>query len=140
MVKPPGKRTSGGIPTQFTAARQKVTEITTSPAIFCAGVRPRERLCATDSMSSKRPSAPVASMATMAQTSSGDHGTITRQVRNTPRSITAPPMVGVPCFTRWRCGPSARICWPMPPLFIMRMNAGMAMPTSNAAIKTAKNT
>src|SRR5215475_10861793 len=31
------------------------------------------------------------------------------------RRIKRPPMVGVPAFsTMWRCGPSARIGWPLP--------------------------
>ena len=31
----------------------------------------------------------------------------------TAMSMMTPPIVGVPCFTRWLWGPSARTCWPM---------------------------
>ena len=42
-VKPPGKVIVGAIPTQLTASRQKDTEMTMRPSIFCDGVRPSER-------------------------------------------------------------------------------------------------
>ena len=31
-----------------------------------------------------------------------------------PDSIISPPIVGVPAFLKWVCGPSARIGWPLP--------------------------
>ena len=31
-----------------------------------------------------------------------------------PDRIISPPMVGVPAFLKWVCGPSARIGWPLP--------------------------
>ena len=31
-----------------------------------------------------------------------------------PHSIISPPIVGVPAFLKWVCGPSARIGWPLP--------------------------
>ena len=31
-----------------------------------------------------------------------------------PEMIISPPMVGVPAFLKWVCGPSARIGWPLP--------------------------
>ncbi len=31
-----------------------------------------------------------------------------------PAMIISPPMVGVPAFLKWVCGPSARIGWPLP--------------------------
>ena len=37
-----------------------------------------------------------------------------------------PPIVGVPCFTRWLSGPSARTCWPMWLDFRNRIHAGMS--------------
>ena len=90
----------GATPHRFTATRQKTTHTTVRPTIFCEGVRPSERLCATDSMSSRRPRAPVASIAKSARKSMGDQGAMRSVVTTTPRSITMPPMVGVPCFTR----------------------------------------
>ena len=34
----------------------------------------------------------------------------TSAVRMTETSMMTPPMVGVPCFTKWLSGPSARTC------------------------------
>ncbi len=31
-----------------------------------------------------------------------------------PHIIISPPIVGVPAFLKWVCGPSARIGWPLP--------------------------
>lgn len=56
---PPGNATLGVTPQKLTASTQNATEIRMRPAIFCEGVRPSERLCATLSMSSRRPSEPV---------------------------------------------------------------------------------
>ena len=104
------------------------------PAIFCDGVRPRERLWATLSMSSSRPSEPVASVASMASTRPGVHFAWIRQVTNIPRRMITPPMVGVPCLTRWRCGPSALTCWPTPSWRIILMKNGMIAPVMRAAM------
>ena len=49
-------------------------------------------------------------------------------------------MVGVPCFTRWRCGPSARICWPTPSLLMNLMNTGIRTSTMTAANAMAMKT
>jgi hypothetical protein len=43
-----------------------------------------------------------------------------------PHSIISPPMVGVPAFLKWVCGPSARIGWPLP--WRMRSASMMAGP------------
>ena len=84
----------------FTAARQKTTQIKKRPIIFWEGVRPKDRLWATDSMSSIRPNEPVISMAMRARIKSGVKGAMMRQETRTAISMTAPPMVGVPCLMR----------------------------------------
>ena len=140
MAAPPGKRMTASMPTQLTAARQNATEIVMRPAIFCDGVRPSERLWATDSMSSSRPREPVASVASTATMRSGVHLARSATVSTTPARMMTPPMVGVPCLTRWLCGPSARICWPMPSFLSSRMKGGMARPVTMAATAMAMNT
>ena len=140
MANPPGSSIQGATRQVLTATRQKVTEIRTRPTIFCRGVRPSERLCATLSMSSSRPSEPVAKVAAMARTRSVVHLAWMTQVTSTASRKTTPPMVGVPCLTRWRCGPSARICWPTPSCFMSLMKNGMSTSTMNAAMATLRNT
>ena len=130
----------GLIPTQFTAARQKTTEMVTRPTIFCEGVRPSERLWATDSMSSRRPSEPVTSMARTAQTRSGVHSAMSAQVTTTPSRMMTPPIVGVPCLTRWRLGPSARICCPIFSCLMSLMKGGIARTVMRAEIPMERNT
>ena len=113
-MSPPGKLTVGATPQTLTATRQNDTEMRISPAIFWEGVSPSERPCATLSMSSSSPSEPVTSVAATASTSPGVHSAMRAQETSTPSRMTTPPIVGVPCLTRWRWGPSARICWPTP--------------------------
>ena len=124
----------------LTATRQNVTEMRMRPAIFWGGVRPRERLWATDSMSSRRPSEPVTSMATRARTRSGVHLARRAQVSTMPSRMTTPPMVGVPCLMRWRWGPSALTCWPRCSCFISLMKGGMSRQVMAAETKTARKT
>ena len=128
------------MPQTLTATRQNATEMTTSPAIFWEGVRPSERPWATDSMSSSRPSEPVTSVTTTASTSAGVHWATSPQATSTPTRMMMPPIVGVPCFTRWRCGPSARICWPTPSWRMSRMKSGMSAQVTRAAMPMARNT
>ena len=111
-----------------------------SPAIFWEGVRPSERPWLTDSTSSRRPSRPVPTVAQTHRMRSGVQRASRTVVSRSPTSMMTPPMVGVPCFTRWVCGPSARTCWPMPSLRMTRMNAGMSTAVRRPATNTATNT
>ena len=111
---PPGNSTQGATPPRLTPTRQKATEMTPSPSIFWRGVSPRERPCATLSMSSRSPMAAAARVARTAMTRSMVQEACRAQVSTVPTRMTAPPIVGVPCFCRWRCGPSALTCWPTP--------------------------
>ena len=79
-------------------------------------------------------------MASMAQMRSGVHGDMMAQVTTTASSMTTPPMVGVPCFTRWRLGPSALTCWPIFSCFMRRMKKGMRTMTTIAARPAERNT
>ena len=45
-------------------------------------------------------------------------------------TIRVPPIVGVPAFTRWVCGPSERTTWPMRERWRTRMVIG---PSKNAS-------
>ena len=52
---------------------------------------------------------------------------VTRGSRDTARRcITIPPIVGVPIFSRWVCGPSSRIRWPHPHARNARIASGRA--------------
>ena len=110
------------------------------PTIFCEGVRPSERPWLTLSTSSSRPSRPVATVAQTQRMRSGVQLANRTQVASAPRSITTPPMVGVPCFTRCVWGPSARTCWPMPSLRMSLMNGFRKMAVMMPATNTATNT
>ena len=61
-------------------------------------------------------------------------------VRIMPAMMITPPIVGVPCFTRCVCGPSARTCWPMPSLRMRRMNDGMRSAVMRHETKKDTNT
>lgn len=45
---------------------------------------------------------------------------------------------GVPCFTRWLWGPSARTCWPMWLVFRKRIQAGMSTMVITMAMATPR--
>ena len=47
-----------------------------------------------------------------------------RNTTTTTNRMSTPPIVGVPCFTRWPCGPSARTCWPTLRTFRSRIQNG----------------
>ena len=55
-----------------------------------------------------------------------EHG---RDEATTAASTISPPMVGVPAFLKWVCGPSARIGWPLP--CRMRSDVMMRGPKKN---------
>ena len=65
-------------------------------------------------------------VATTHRIMSGVHWAKSTQVTSTPARMMTPPIVGVPCFTRCVCGPSARTCWPMPSLRMSLMKGGMS--------------
>ena len=52
--------------------------------------------------------------------------------------MTTPPMVGVPCLTRWPSGPSARTCWPISRWRSSLMNAGITATVSAMEMTSAK--
>ena len=64
----------------------------------------------------------------------------TSAVRMTAISMMTPPMVGVPCFTRWLSGPSARTCWPIWLDFRNLIHAGMSAMVSTMATTMPTNT
>ena len=51
-----------------------------------------------------------------------------------------PPMVGVPCFTRWLSGPSARTCWPIWLDLRNLIHNGVSTMVTTMANTTARNT
>jgi hypothetical protein len=51
--------------------------------------------------------------------------------------MSAPPMVGVPAFTRCDSGPSARMTWPICFRFSSRMNHGASTNVSSMAVMVA---
>ncbi len=55
----------------------------------------------------------------------------------TDAMIRRPPMVGVPCFVRWDCGPSSRTCWPILSLRSQRIIDGPSRKLTMSAVMTA---
>ena len=55
-----------------------------------------------------------------------------------PMMNISPPMVGVPCLIRWRLGPSARTCWPMPSTLSSLIHHGMSSSAMAAAMPSPK--
>ncbi len=51
--------------------------------------------------------------------------------------IRAPPMVGVPAFTRWVCGPSSRTGWPTLRAASLRIIQGPTMKEMTRAVSAA---
>ena len=64
----------------------------------------------------------------------------TSAVRITETSMMTPPMVGVPCFTKWLSGPSARTCWPIWLDLRNLIHAGMSTMVTAMATTMATNT
>ena len=110
-----GISTVGATSSRFTAARTNTPAMRNCPTSFALGVRPSERSWATFEASSTRPRSPVASVAPKSSHSSavGAFTEATSVKTITATSMMTPPIVGVPCFTRWLWGPSARTCWPI---------------------------
>ena len=134
-----GTVTVGSIPKQFTASRQKTTDMAVRASIFWCGNRPSERSFATLEMSSTKPSRPVSSVAPKTSRRRA-LGMPTRKMEAVIMSkITMPPIVGVPCFTRWPCGPSARTCWPIWRTFSRRIHSGITTMVSAMEMMNAKN-
>ncbi len=97
-------------PPQLTTSRPNTTATTPCQNSLARGRRPSERSCETFDQSSMKPSRPQASIAPSASRLSRVVRPSTRNVAVTTSRIRTPPMVGVPCLTRWPCGPSARTC------------------------------
>ena len=108
-----GMSTTGWMPRQLTATSTKAVAMANWPTSFILGVSPSERSLTTFDASSTSPRSPVRTVAPKSTNVSGV-GLPTRSAQaTTATSMMTPPMVGVPCFTRWLSGPSARTCWPM---------------------------
>ena len=107
---------------------------------FAFGVSPRERSWATFEASSMKPSTPVATVAPKSSHSSTVGApTDAKSVKAmTATSMMTPPMVGVPCFTKWLWGPSARTCWPIWLVRRKRIHAGMSTMVNTMESTTAK--
>ena len=58
----------------------------------------------------------------------------------TETSMMTPPMVGVPCFTKWLSGPSARTCWPIWLDLRNLIHAGISTMVTAMATTMATNT
>ena len=130
----------GEMPTRLTASRQKAVDTANCPTSFALGVRPSERSWMTFDASSMRPSSPAMSVAPDRRNVSGDGPARRTMVMATAISMITPPMVGVPCLTRWLCGPSARTCWPIWLERNERIHSGMIAMVSAAAMTTARKT
>ena len=124
----------------LTATRPNTVEMTNWPTSFAFGVRPRLRSFTTFSASSIRPRQPVSTVAMSSANVSGVGWPTTSAVRMTAISMMTPPMVGVPCFTRWLSGPSARTCWPIWLDFRNLIHAGMSAMVSTMATTMPTNT
>ena len=94
----------------------------------------------TFSASSNRPKAAVHSVARSAATKPHEGGTTKSTVITMAMSMMTPPMVGVPCFTKWLCGPSARTCWPICVRVSRRIQAGMSAMVKAVATMKPRNT
>ena len=135
-----GMSTVGSMPRKFTATRQKTVAMRNCPISFAFGVSPSERSFTTFSPSSARPRAPASTVAMTRANVSGEGEPMSSTVTTTAISMISPPIVGVPCFTRWLSGPSARTCWPIWYERSARMNAGMRAIVITMESTTARNT
>ena len=135
-----GISTTGAIPSQFTATSENAVAMANCPTSFIFGVRPSERSLTTFDASSTSPRSPVSTVAAKSTNVSGV-GLPTKSTHTTTAaSMMTPPMVGVPCFTRWLSGPSARTCWPMWLERRKRIHTGMSAMVTTMASTTARNT
>ena len=130
----------GATPSQFTTASTNAVEMRNCPMSFAFGVRPSERSFATFEASSMSPSTPVRMIASMMKVVSSSGAASKNTVIAIATSMTTPPMVGVPCFTRWLSGPSARTCCPIRCFFNPLIQNGMSTIVTSAPKNTARNT
>ena len=140
IVATNGISTVGAMPTRLTASRQNRVDTRNWPTSLALGVSPSERSWTTFDASSIRPSAPAMSVAPASRNVSCEGPATSTMVIATATSMMTPPMVGVPCLTRWLCGPSARTCCPMWLERSMRIHSGMKAIVSAAAMTMARNT
>ena len=112
------------------------------PISFALGVSPSDRSWATFEASSMSPRIPVATVAPSRSHSSavGAPTEASKVKTMTAMSMMTPPIVGVPCFTRWLWGPSARTCWPIWLDFRNLIHTGMSTIVTTMAATMAKNT
>ena len=135
-----GISTVGCMPSQFTATSTNAVAMATCPTIFAFGVRPSERSFTTFDASSTRPSRPVSTVAASSTNVSGVGMPTNSATAMTAISMMTPPMVGVPCFTRWLSGPSARTCWPIWLDLRNLIHSGVSTMVTTMANTTARNT
>ena len=104
---------SVGTPAARTATMPKIRAITAWPAIFAVFDRPSDRRRRTLMKSSMNPSNPRSTVASSTEIPAAVTVVNTMRVATyaatIPAMITVPPIVGVPIFSRWVCGPSSRI-------------------------------
>ena len=124
----------------MTATRPNTVAMTNWPTSLAFGVRPRLRSLTTFSASSIRPRQPVRTVAMSSANVSGVGWPTTSAVRMTETSMMTPPMVGVPCFTKWLSGPSARTCWPIWLDLRNLIHAGISTMVTAMATTMATNT
>src|ERR671924_186727 len=94
------------------AANATPTVISARRISFHRALRPSERLWVSLMKSSRKPIAPHARV-TKSTVSAGTLYLLTaRNAIVAVTSMSRPPMVGVPCLSTCRSGPSSRMCWP----------------------------
>ena len=125
---------------KFTTTRVNTANVENWPISLPFGVRPSERSCITFEASSNSPSAAMANVATSAAISSKDGSATSSTVATMATIMTTPPIVGVPCFTRWLCGPSARTCCPIWVRVSSLIHAGISTMVMAAASTKPRNT
>ena len=135
-----GMLTVGATSSQFTATNANTVAMANCPTSLALGVRPNERSWMTFELSSMKPSTPVSTMATTNDQVSGVRYPTSKMAMTMATSMMMPPIVGVPCFTRWVCGPSARTCWPIWLDFRKRIHGGISTMVSTMPITMARNT
>ena len=130
--------TTGDTPRTLTAKRQKAIAMRNWKMSFMGGVRPKDWCLSTLDASSTKPRAPVSRVAARRSHCSQDPWPTSTTEMATPTNMMRPPMVGVPCLTRWVAGPSSRTSWPMWSRFKMRMKPGMKAMVAAAATTMAR--
>jgi hypothetical protein len=88
---------------------------------------PSERRRVTLVKSSRKPIAPQATVTAKTVSADSVYSLRTRNGSAEARTISTPPIVGVPCLVRWPAGPSSRMCWPSSLRRRNSMNFGPAM-------------